>query len=176
MSFSISMSSDTHAQILKHLFPKNDRREQGGFLFCHFDETKGVFESLEWMPLMPTDYLAQESDYLELSDEARAMVIKKAHDMGASLVELHCHPGSYKAAFSIADYIGFQEFVPHVRWRLKKRPYAALVFAYDSLDGFVWIGEQTTPLTLDGISTELGFHPATGISIDALNRGKYGKI
>ena len=155
MAISICMASDMYVSILAHLFPKNDRREQGGFLFCNFDENLQIFESLEWLPLKGTDYTEQASDYLELADVTRAMIIKKAHDMDASLIELHCHPGPYKAAFSIADWVGFNEFVPHILWRLKNRPYAALVFAYDSVDGFAWLSRDSKPLVIGSINTEL---------------------
>lgn len=176
MMASINMSSVTYALILRHLFPSNDKREHGGFLFCRFDAKQSTFECIEWMPLMSTDYAEQESDCLELSDEARGKIIKKAHDMGASLVELHCHPGPSKAAFSLADWAGFREFVPHIRWRLKKKPYAALVFAHNSFDGFAWADDRSTPTAVSVIQTELNYYPATGISIDAMNRGMYGKI
>lgn len=176
MAISICMTSDMYVNILAHLFPKNDRREQGGFMFCKFDEKIQTFESLEWLPLKGADYLEQASDYLELADETRAMIIKKAHDMEASLVELHCHPGPSKAAFSIADWLGFNEFVPHILWRLKNRPYAALVFAYDSVDGFAWLNPDAKPIAVNSIKTDLAQYSTTGLSINALNRGMYEKF
>lgn len=176
MAISICMTADMYVSILAHLFPKNDKREQGGFLFCKFDETSQVFESLEWLPLKGSDYAEQASDYLELADETRAKIIKKAHDMDASLVELHCHPGPSKATFSIADWVGFNEFVPHILWRLKNRPYAALVFAYESVDGFAWLNRDAKPVTISSIKTELTRYLTTGLSINALNRGVYEKF
>jgi hypothetical protein len=176
MAISIYMTSDMHASILAHLFPKGDKREQGGFLFCKFDEKSQTFDSSEWLPLKGTDYAEQANDYLELADETRAMIIKKAHDMNASIVELHCHLGPSKATFSIADWLGFNEFVPHILWRLKNKPYAALVFAHNSVDGFTWLNRDAKPIAVTSIETELTQYPTTGLSINALNRGMYERF
>lgn len=176
MTPSIHMSASINAEILRHLFPKDDRREQGGFLFCRYQEEEQVFEVLEWAPMSGSDYVAQERDYLELSDESRAKLIKKAHDMEAALVEIHCHPGQHNVGFSKADWHGFREFVPHIRWRLKGRPYAALVFGYQCVDGFAWLGIQKTPVAVSGIRTEAELYLTTGHSINAFNRGIYGQV
>ena len=176
MTASLGMKATTYADVLHHLFPKRDRREQGGFLFCDFDEATQRFEVLEWQPLTGADYAHQARDYLELSDATRAALIKKAHDMKASLVEVHCHPGQPRVAFSLADWMGFSEFVPHIRWRLAKRPYAALVFGHDCVDGFAWVGENKTPVGITTISTDTTSHATTGISFDCMKRGLYGQI
>lgn len=176
MTASINMKNNTLTEVMQHLFPKGDRREQGGFLFCNFDAALQRFEVLEWQPLQGSDYAFQERDYLELADDTRAALIKKAHDMQASLVEVHCHPGQHKVAFSIADWMGFKDFVPHIRWRLAKRPYAALVFGQACVDGFAWIDDSKTPIAIKQISTETTSHATTGISINAFVRGHYEQI
>jgi len=176
MTASICMTSEIYTAVLQHLFPKGDRREQGGFFFCRFHEPAQAFWVLEWMPLESADYAHQERDYLELSDSTRAGLIKKAHDMQASLVEVHCHPGQHKVAFSIADWMGFKDFVPHIRWRLANRPYAALVFGHESVDGCAWVSNQKEPVGINQIHTEKSSHATTGISINAFERGLYGQI
>lgn len=170
------MPTEIHDAILGHLFPKGDRREQGGFLFCRFEEMTQMFDVMEWLPLTGTDYASQERDYLELSDETRAGLIKKAHDMGASLVEIHCHPGQAKVAFSLADWMGFRDFVPHIRWRLAKRPYGALVYGYGCVDGFAWVDDSKQPISISGIQVGDGFLRTTENSIKAFLRGSYGSI
>jgi hypothetical protein len=38
---------------------------------------------------------------------------------------------------------GFQEWVPHIMWRLRQRPYVAVVVTPDSFDALVWqAGDQ----------------------------------
>ncbi len=176
MTVSISMSVAFYNDIQQHLFPRADRREQGGFMFCRFDKYRREFQVIEWRPLAGSDYAFQERDYLELSDKTKASLIKSAHDLQVSLIEIHSHPRQIKVAFSIADWIGFKEFVPHIRWRLGKRPYAALVFGHSCVDGFAWIDESKLPVSIDGINIGNSFVKTTGNSFKALERGIYGQI
>lgn len=60
-------------------------------------------------------------------------------------MEFHSHPIAEHAAFSPSDEAGFREFVPHVRWRLKKKPYFAAVFAPGDFDSLWWLSDSTEP-------------------------------
>jgi len=156
MAVTLDIPLQVYRELRQHLLPDNSRLEQGGFLFarCSTDsERNSDFHFIAWLPLQRVDYAAQYQDYLELSDAARARVIKRAHDLGASLVEFHSHRGSYPAAFSPSDMQGFEEFVPHVHWRLKGRPYAAVVVAPSGFDGLAWTGSPNAPVQLDRIDT-----------------------
>jgi len=156
-----------------HLFGNGTDREQGGFLLCssRLEEHELVFEALKWLPSRPEDYVVHDIDYLELRDDARARLIKHAHDEQASIVELHSHPSPRAAAFSPFDLSGLAEFVPHVRWRLKQRPYGALVFGFHTFDGLAWISNAKAAVALRTISTESTSHGATGLSMKI-----YGEI
>ena len=77
-------------------------------------------------------------DYFELTDEARIGLIKRAHVLQASLAEFHSHLSPWPAAFSLSDRMGLKETVPHMRWRLKRRPYLAVVVAPSGFDALVW--------------------------------------
>ena len=92
-----------------------------------------------------------QEDYLELADKTRAALIKRAHDLDTSLAELHSHPGPWPAGFSYADRLGLQETVPHMWWRLKKRPYLAIVVAKSGFDALLWLDNPKVPRPLDGI-------------------------
>ena len=90
--------------------------------------TKGedqIFEYIEWYAVPADGFSVCNEYHFELTDEVRAQVIKRAHDLGASIAEVHSHHGPWPAAFSPSDQLGFREFVPHVWWRLKGRPYLA---------------------------------------------------
>ena len=89
--------------------------------------------------------------HLELNDETRAKVIKRAHDLGASILELHSHLGRRQARLSPSDLAGFRDFVPHVLWRLKHLPYFAVVMTRTGFDGFVWKCGPDAPERLHGI-------------------------
>lgn len=164
-------------RLRKHLLC-TPRREQGAFLFCRHSVSGGsddIFECEDWSALRHTDYEVQAGDYLELNDAARARLIKQAHDRGVCLVESHSHPGPYPAAFSYSDLTGLDEFVPHVRWRLRGRPYAALVFAQTGFDGLAWTdGASTLPRQLVAIETENARHVATCLTLTRRARAANG--
>jgi hypothetical protein len=131
------------------------RTEEAAFLFAAATESDESlkFSVIDWYPVPPEGFITRSLYYLELTDETRALVIKKAHDLGCSLIETHSHAGDSAAAFSPSDRVGFVEFVPHALWRLKGRPYAAVVMATNSVDALAWhrAGEpvQITSLALD---------------------------
>jgi hypothetical protein len=137
-----------------HLFQPGVREEQGGFLLCTVPagDPPYRFAAVDWVPLHRRDYVIQATDYLELTDEARIRIIKVAHDTNTALVEVHCHPGNYPACFSHADIAGLDEFVPHIRWRLKGKPYGALVFAQRSVDGLAWFGTSKAAMSIECIA------------------------
>ena len=69
-------------------------------------------------------------------------------DPTARLIEMHSHPRATVAEFSGSDRSGFAEFVPHVWWRLKKKPYAAIVVGPSSFDSLSWVSGPQRP---DGV-------------------------
>ncbi len=155
-------------RLRRHLL-RTPRCEQGAFLFCrHSASGSGddIFDCEDWSALKRADYEVQAGDYLELTDAARARLIKQAHDRSLCLVESHSHPGPYPATFSYSDLTGLDEFVPHVRWRLRGRPYAALVFAQSGFDGLAWTdGAAASPQQVAAIETEKGRLSATGLTL-----------
>ena len=92
--------------------------------------------------LIPSDGFAYQGGYhVELAEQIRPALIKRAWDEDACLIEAHSHLHG-PACFSWSDMAGFDEWVPHLKWRLQGRPYAALVFAPDDFDALVWDGKQ----------------------------------
>lgn len=162
-------------RLRRHLL-RTPRCEQGAFLFCRYSVSGAdhVFACEDWSPLKRADYEVQAGDYLELTDAARARLIKQAHDRSLCLVESHSHPGPYPAAFSYSDLTGLDEFVPHVRWRLRGRPYAALVFAQSGFDGLAWTDAGPIPQQLVAIETENARLAATGLTLKRTARVAHG--
>lgn len=136
-----------------HLLPETCRYEQAAFLFCRsFDSGDGLLmEAVDQKLLGTADFAAQHEDYIELTDQTRIDLIKRAHQTGTALAELHSHPGPWPAAFSQFDWRGFKETVPHMHWRLKQRPYLAIVVAPSGYDALIWPGGATHPEPLAGI-------------------------
>ena len=123
------------------------------FLFAHAEHKvrKICFAVAGFKLLWRDDFTSQEDDYLAMADSTRAALIKQAHDMAASLIEIHSHLGPWPAAFSLADREGLKETVPHMWWRLDRQPYLALVVAKLGFDALVWTDNPTTPQALDGL-------------------------
>lgn len=138
-----------------HLLPAEAEAEEAAFLFAR-PVAAGVGETVltvvDHELVAPEHFEFQSLHHIELSQATRARVIKRAHDLSATLVELHSHPFPYPAEFSGSDRAGLEELVPHVRWRLKGRPYVAVVVAPGSLDALVWTDTGAAlPRTLAGV-------------------------
>ena len=130
MRTELSVPETVYGPLMEHLLPRNSEGEAAAFVFARFERTTETLklEYADWFAVPSEDFIVQSLEY-ELSDKARASVIKRAHDLGAALVEFHSHPFPFEACFSPSDLRGLREFVPHVMWRLKGRPYVAVVVA-----------------------------------------------
>jgi hypothetical protein len=137
---SIHLPGGTFERVHAHLLPLRGLCEEAAFLFATSEvgPESVRLSVIEAMLIPPEGFASRSRFYLELTDRTRAAVIKRAHDLGAGLIECHSHPGQRGASFSWSDLHGFGDFVPHARWRLAGRPYAAVVFATDSLDALAW--------------------------------------
>jgi len=137
--------------LLQHLFPEDFAGERAAFLFAKTVSDGGTvqFEAVEHLFVDESGVRYSSLGYLELTDDTRGRVIKRAHDLETSLVEFHSHRLPFPAAFSPTDIDGLREFVPHVWWRLKGRPYLAVVAAPESFDGLAWIRDAERAERLD---------------------------
>lgn len=128
--------------------------EQAAFVFAVVDtkDDTTVFSAKDAYLAMPDDFEIQTEFHVELTDDARAQVFKRAWDSGTTPVELHSHPGDiWGAMFSPSDIFGFTEFVPHCRWRLRGRPYLAVVVSPGGADALAWVDATGNPVGLDAI-------------------------
>ncbi len=163
----ITMPTVTYDALIKHLLPPNAYCEEAAFLFAEFSNDHGgslSFQVIDWRPIPPNGFAYRSSDYLELKDGIRASLIKKAHDLNACLIECHSHP-RFSPQFSWSDCLGLKEFVPHVRWRLKGRPYAAVVVAADGFDSLVWHDKGSKPDDFAAIDIEGHYMEPTGYTL-----------
>jgi len=151
MKTTLQLPAGAYEDLLRHLLPPGGKCEEAAFLFVtpRRSPTELTLRLLEVAKLEPADFAARHADYLELTDQARARIIKRAHDLNASLVEIHSHVGPWRASFSYSDVNGLKDTVPHMWWRLKGRPYVAIVVARDGLDAVAWVDNPHTPVALD---------------------------
>ena len=139
------MAAGVYREIRRHLVRERPRAEEAAFAYLDRADSNHRFELVRWEPVPQSGFIYQSLYGLELTDEYRAKVIKQAHDLGSALMELHSHPLSKYAAFSPSDQAGFLEFVPHVRWRLKGKPYFAVVFSAREFDSLWWLSDSAMP-------------------------------
>ena len=154
----IAASGELHRVAREHL---RGRIEQVGFFLADFDASGRMFVLREWRPMPPEAFAFQSAYHVTLRDEVRPEVIKWAWGNDACLVEAHSHAGSGAAAFSASDMRGFAEWVPHVRWRLRGRPYAAIVIAADSFDALAWLDSTGEPTQVAQLAVDDAIHGAT---------------
>lgn len=149
----LKIGDAAYGDVLAHLLPAGNKQEQAAFLFARADRgpAEVTLDVIETEKLGAGDFVVQKGDYLEMTDEARARLIKRAHDLEASLVELHSHIGPWPAGFSLSDRIGLAEIVPHMWWRLRKRPYLAIVVAKSGFDALLWLDNPKMPRALDSV-------------------------
>jgi hypothetical protein len=149
----LKVPQNIYVALEAHLLPEDSLLEEVAFMYAHpvVKDGKSIFQPAEWQPIHPEGFVYRSEIGLELTDETRASVIKRAHDLGASLIEFHSHSGPWPAQFSPSDWYGFTEFVPHVWWRLKGRPYLSVVMTRTGFDALAWTVDPTAPQRLDGI-------------------------
>lgn len=156
MTAVVCLTQSQFSQLMLHLIPRRHNVEQLAFLFVKPEQSRDSLRLVcedTWC-CAPDELDHQSAYHISLRDETKASLIKKAHDTECALVELHSHVGNAAAEFSPSDHFGFEEFVPHVRWRLKGQPYAAIVVTKRDMDGFIWAGQEITAARLQGIEVD----------------------
>ena len=169
MQFFIDLTEQQYKTIWEHLLPEGASRESAAFIFAAFHEANQslVLKAQDYLLVEQDGFKAQHDDFIELSDESRIAIIKKAHQTNTALVELHSHPFSspWAAAFSLADMNGFGETVPHMWWRLPGRPYAAIVVSPCGFDSLVWLKDPHSPECLTALCVDNELQKPTGLTL-----------
>ena len=168
---SLSIPAASYDDLLAHLSSR--RVEQVAFLFTEPPVDGQPLRVAEIYAVPRAGFNVQTGYHVALTDAVRGEVIKRAHDVGGCLVEVHSHRGGPPVWFSGSDLYGFEDWVPHVRWRLRRRPYVALVFAREAFDALVWKGDDDVPtslcrLEIDGRESQA----PSGITLRRLQRGR----
>lgn len=163
----ISFPQELFDQLTQHL---GKAAESVAFMRCSTPSEDGAFLVRSLHLVADNAITIGEDGECELDDDVRREVIMWATETEECLVEAHSHGLLFRPArFSRFDLAQLSTWVPHVRWRLRGRPYAALVTASLDFDGLAWIGpeaESVDTVTVDGrdaITT-------TGLSIKYIER------
>lgn len=158
MQYFIDLTRRQYKEIWEHLLPEGATNESAAFIFAEFREVDHslILSAKDYFLIERDGFKAQYDDYIELSDETRISIIKKAHETNTALIELHSHPFNSPSAagFSLADMNGFEETVPHIWWRLPNRPYAAVVISPCGFDSLVWLKNPHSPQCLTALRVD----------------------
>jgi hypothetical protein len=138
--------------------------EQVGFFLADYGADDRSLTLLEFRAIPPEGFEIQSSHHITLKDEIRPEIIQWATASEACLVEAHSHVGG-PAGFSRSDVWGFNEWVPHVRWRLRNRPYSAIVLSDDTFDAVAWIDGGDVPDQVELLDVDGTILRATGLSV-----------
>ena len=143
------------ADSIKSFLLQDDQEQVIFLLLSQSHEVDKIFFEIKDIYFVPQKELNSSWYSVKLKDVAQAKIIKWAWDKGLSLAEIHSHPFSKKAtSFSYSDIAGLKEFVPHVWWRLKNKPYLAMVFGSNDYDALAWLDNPTIPCQIEGILVE----------------------
>lgn len=152
-------------ELWAHLLQNDTEQVAIVFAAVESKDNATVFSAKDAYLATAADFEIHSEFHVELTDEARARIIKTAWDTGTSPVEFHSHPGDYRGAkFSPSDMYGFSDYVPHCRWRLRGRPYLAVVVTPAGMDALAWTDAGGEPVGLDAI------RPASGAVIRPTNQ------
>jgi|HubBroStandDraft_6_1064221.scaffolds.fasta_scaffold00159_38 hypothetical protein len=137
---SLSVAPDLLDTLLGHL---GSEPESIAFMRCKEPGDDKVFRIDDLYLVDNTRRTIGLDGHCDLDDSIRSDVIKWASESQDCLVEAHSHGLLFPPTrFSGFDLNQLRDWVPHVRWRLGGRPYAALVTASREVDGIAWCGDD----------------------------------
>ncbi len=171
MKITVNIPGEVARVLRAHLF-KSDV-EEAAFLFAraslNSDELR--FDVDHLYPVPSDGWDVQHALYLEMKDNERAKIMKMARGRGAALVESHAHPGwGRQIRFSPSDLANLPDFATYVKWKLDGKPFAALVWSEQSVDGLAWYGDFSLPAPVDQVII-LSTPPMTIVPTAAARRG-----
>lgn len=151
----LNIPPEVYMELQKHLLPNIHTNEEAAFVFADvvlYDE-RVELNYQDWYAVQPNDYKSRSAYHFELTHETNGRIIKRAHDLDACIIEFHSHIDQEFLRFSPTDWKGFSEFVPHVLWRLRGKPYVAIVVTIHGVDALVWTNGVKKPKELSMIKT-----------------------
>ena len=138
--------------------------EEVGFFLADYDASVRSLRLRNWRAISAEGFEHRRDFHLTLRDQVRADVIKWAWDNKACLVEAHSHLET-PAAFSPSDLWGLEQWIPHIWWRLRGRPYAAIVTAGQTFDALAWIDGADSPEQVEHLSADGLMVRPTGLTL-----------
>lgn len=145
--------------------------ERMAFLLAADEDGRGWAVADEMYLTDGADYAYQSPHGMALADDVRPRVLRWASASGNALVEVHSHGAlSRETTFSPTDLEGLAEVVPQMLWRLRGRPYTALVIGDGDLDALTWTRRGEPPAAPAAVILGGRMLAPTAIALDVLTR------
>ena len=128
--------------------------ERVGFFLADWSPLDRCFAVRHWRPILDGTAGFPDKIHVELSDDTQEAIIRWAWAEAGCLIEAHSHGNWSPAAFSQFDLRGLAEWVPHLWWRMRGRPYAAVVTSKIDFDALAWINGPAVAEQVDGVATD----------------------
>ncbi len=162
----IHAEHDLWAEAVCHL---DEEPERIGFFLAAWESAARRFDLVAWRPIDPADITWNETDFhVSLPGTIQANQIAWATTEGLTLVEAHSHGPRWPAEFSLIDLDGFVDWVPHLWWRLRRRPYAAIVTGGGGLDALCWTEDPGRPEAVAELRAGDLSISTTGLTMDRI--------
>lgn len=147
----VSIPREKYRFIRAHLF--KGAKEQGCFLFADTRlEGAVVNMQVKGMHLIKENRWDHQSDFhLDLKEDEKVKVMRKAKKSGYDLIECHSHRFSGVAKFSQSDISGLDAFVRYIWWKLPGKIYGALVWTKNDIAGDAWLPKKASPIIISEI-------------------------
>jgi len=137
------------------------------FLYARQEGDDFVVEEMYPVPEKEVDHSSRY--FISLTDKGFTTVMKKAAQLELTPIEVHSHRDeSFDPGFSRSDFEGFEDTIPHVRWRLQGSPYIAMVFCPSGFDALVWRGEDGQVEGLEAMVVNSDIHKPSGRSLERI--------
>ena len=99
--------------------------------------------AVEWFPVPEEGFLEVTDHHFALSDWVRADVIKRAHDLEASIAEFHSHLGPVAGRVFIDRPDRLSGLCTPRYVASEGRPYLAVVVTPRDIDALVWMSDPS---------------------------------
>jgi ThiF family len=140
MPWRLTIPEETHAQLMRHLFP-GDGDEHGAIILagiCESDRGLRLVARELHLAIDGTDYVPGKYGYRMLKAQFIQSRILRARDAKMAYLAIHNHGGSTSVGFSPDDFASHERGYPALLDVSRGMPVGALVFATQAVAGDLW--------------------------------------
>lgn len=152
MKNSIIIPAEIRNVLHRHFF--QNEVEQGAFLLAEAERPRGRLNLVvaDYYLVPAHGWEVQAEIYLQMKDSERAKIMRLAREKDLCAIDCHSHPHANDDVwFSPSDIAGIAEFAQCAKWKLDGKPFAAMVWAEESVDAVLWQGNFDSGQRVDTV-------------------------